>query len=42
MISDRDVAFYREHGYLVARHQGSIYENQTDTARRYFPITAAP
>jgi ectoine hydroxylase-related dioxygenase (phytanoyl-CoA dioxygenase family) len=25
-----------------ARRHGSIYENQTDTARRYFPITAAP
>ena len=22
-----------------ARHQGSIYENQTDAARRYFPVT---
>jgi hypothetical protein len=29
----------------AALHQGSIYENQTDAARRYFPVTdeaAAP
>ncbi len=25
-----------------ARHQGSIYENQTDAARRYFPVTDEP
>jgi len=25
-----------------ARHQGSIYENQSDAARRYFPITEEP
>jgi len=25
-----------------ARHQGSIYENQSDAARRYFPISEEP
>jgi hypothetical protein len=25
-----------------ARHQGSIYENQSDAGRRYFPVTDAP
>jgi hypothetical protein len=25
-----------------ARHQGSIYENQTDAGRRYFSVRAAP
>ncbi len=25
-----------------ARRQGSIYENQSDAARRYFPVTGAP
>ena len=39
MISDRDVVFYREHGYLAAIHQGSIYENQSDASRRYFAVT---
>jgi hypothetical protein len=25
-----------------ARHQGSIYENQLDAGRRYFPVTDEP
>jgi hypothetical protein len=25
-----------------ARHQGSIYENQADAVRRYFPVTDEP
>ena len=25
-----------------ALHQGSIYENQSDAARRYFPVTDEP
>ena len=33
MISDRDVAFFLEHGY-----QGSIYENPSDALRRYFAV----
>jgi hypothetical protein len=41
MISERDVAFYREHGDVVVVPyvlEPAIYENQSDAARRHFAI----